>query len=301
MPASRVIGKFMARRGPDGYMRRVGPMKYRYQKKQRPRKSVGIRALVKQIIKGNEETKYVAETILPATNFNSAIASSDEWYRCIPLLQQGDDNSINQSWIRDGKKVSPTNFAVHWDFHINNGLSYTRDMYVVLYVLQPKSTKQYPVVTAGGQNPTLYAQFLDDGQGNNTNFAGTWESSTYPVENDLFTLMHKKVFRLCKPSGFTTGQNVIGQGGTAQGYPSIQTGMYALSSPIAFHHTWRHKLPELRYDDGPADEGDVNTVLPTNAAPIWACGYYFADGSTPDASTVSLTVTSRSELFFKDA
>jgi len=268
-------------------------------KKRMPKTKKDLTTLIKRVTAAESETKYVAEDILTTTNFNGMIGSSDEWYRCLPVLQQADDTNIAQSWTREGKQVKPVGKLIcHWNFHLLRTMDYTRDIYVVLYVLQPKARRQYPVATAGGQNPELWGTFLDDGQGNNTTFAGTWRDSRLVIETDSFSLLHKRIFRLSKPSGLLTGQNVIGVG---DGAPTIATGMYALSNPVAVHHTAYISLPAtLKYDDGAADTGEVSTLLPTNASPIWAVGYFYSTGEAADAATTALSVEFRSEMKFKD-
>lgn len=265
-------------------------------KKRMPKTKKDLTQLIKKVANSQSETKYVAEDILAATNFNGKIGSSAEWYRCIPLLPQADDTSIAQSWTREGKQVAPVGKLVcHWNFHLLRTMAYTRDIYVVLYVLQPKARRQYPVADAGGQNPELWGTFLDDGQGNNTTFAGVWRDSRLAIETDSFSLLHKKIFRLSKPSGLLTGQNVIA--GSVEG----GDGMYALSNPVACHHTAYISLPAtLKYDDGAADTGEVSTLLPTNASPIWAVGYFYSTGEAADDVVTALTVEFRSEMKFKD-
>jgi len=291
--------RIFKKKGPVAY----GPQMRGRPKKAMPRTKKDLTKIIKATVAKHSETKYCAETILGATNFNGTIDSAADWYRCIPALKQTDDPSIGQSWVREGKQVNPVGkLAVHWRIHFKNTLDLTRDIYVVLYVLQQKARRQYAVVDAANQNPELYAQFLDDGAGNNTNFDGTWLASTFPVEKDLFTPLHKRVFRLSKPSGLSTGQNVIGQGGTAGGYPSIQTGMYSLVNPTTIHHTWYHKLPAtLKYDDGAADAGDVSTLFPNNASPCWAVGYFYANGEAVDTVSTAMSVECRSEMYFKDS
>lgn len=268
-------------------------------KKRMPKTKKDLTQLIKKVTNSVAETKYVAEDILTATNFNGTIGSSAEWYRCLPALQQPDDNSLAQSWTREGKQVSPVGKLVcHWNFHLLKTLAYTRDIYVVLYVLQQKARRQYPVASAGGQNPELWGTFLDDGQGNNTTFSGVWRDSRLAIETDSFSLLHKRIFRLSKPSGLLTGSNVIGVG---DGAPEPATGMYSLVNPVAYHHTAYISLPAtLKYDDGAADTGEVSTLFPTNASPIWAVGYFYSTGEPADVATTALTCEFRSEMKFKD-
>ena len=278
-----------ATRGPNGKVT-LGP-KYR---PKTPRTKKDLTKFIKAVTLKEAEPKYVAETIISKVAHNGVISEAGGWYRCLPLLKQGDADSQDQSWIRRGKMVTPYGkLAVHWDIHLKSTLAYSRDIYVVLYVLQERARRQYPVADAGGQNPEHYAAYLDDGAGNNTNFAGDWASSHYPVEKDFFIPLHKKVWRLCKPSGQNTGISVVGVGSN--------TGQYSMSMPVAIHHSWHYTLPKvLRYDDGPADSGDVPTQLPTNTSPIWGVGYFYANGEAADVATQCIEVSCRAEMGFKD-
>ena len=159
-------------------------------------------------------------------------------------------------------------------------------------MLQPKIQKQYPNAGINGMLVARYGQYLDDGAANYTAFVGTYLTSTYPIDKDQFTVLHKREFRLCKPAGDPDGAGIIGISGGV--------GMAAVNHPIRHSHTWRHKLPKLHYDDGPYSSSNYATVVPTNVSPVWAAGYYYADGTTADTAGGLLQVDMRTELWFKD-
>jgi hypothetical protein len=164
-------------------------------------------------------------------------------------------------------------------------------------VLQPKFQKASRRTDVNNQVSFYNSQYLDDGQGNNGYMDGTWLKATQPVESDLFTLLHKRIFRLSKASGSSNGAGVIGQ------YDSYGRGMYAIGQRDNIRHSWTHKLPLLHYDDGQYNSitnPDVAAVLPQNTSPVWGVGYYYADGTSPDTTGGILNVSCWTELHFKD-
>jgi len=247
------------------------------------------------ILNKTEETKYVAETILDGrsgtyTNFNSQINSVNDWYRVIPQLPQGAD----VSWVRDGADVSVMSQKVHWEFRFGRTDHQTRDIYVVLYVVQPVSQKSYGSSAVNG-TMGAYNQFLTLGaQGtasvaNQVGFTGVPIDSWRPIYKPLFRLLHKKIFRLAKPSGDVNGAGVVGQ------YDGSGVGMYSLGN-VSKRHSWTNKhIPKiLKYNEG---EG---ITYPTNSAPYWAAGYYYADGTAADSAGGLLNVSCFSEMTYKD-
>jgi hypothetical protein len=238
----------------------------------------------------------VSESIVSNTFFNSVITNPSDWYRCIPQLSQSALTGAT-SYTRVGKNVTPTAFKVHWNFRYGSTDSNTRDIFVVLYVLQPKFQKASRRTDVNNQVSFYNSAYLDNGQGTNTNFAGTWETSQYPVEKDLFTLLHKRIFRLSKASGSSNGAGVVGQ------YDGYGRGMYAIGQRDCISHTWSHHLPRLNYDDGQYSVAnpDVAAVLPQNVSPVWAVGYYYADGTAADTAGGILNVNCWTEMHFKDS
>lgn len=265
----------------------------RYVKKQK-KPTTALRDKVKRIISGMTETKYVTETICSNTTFNSVIVNPSDWYRCLPQLAQSDKGT---SYTREGKNVTPTHLKVHWDFRFATDDANTRDIYVVLYVVQPKFQKASRRTDVNNQVSFYNAAYLDDGRGTNTSFAGDWLTSQYPVETDLFTLLHKRTFRLSKSSGSPNGAGVVGQ------YDSYGRGMYSLTGRENIRHVWTHALPKLNYDDGQYNSitnPDVAAVLPQNVSPVWGCGYYYANGTAADTAGGILNVSCWTEMPFKD-
>jgi len=250
---------------------------------------------VQKVIDRSIEHKMVSETMTSNVIFNSVITDPGDWYRCIPQLAQ---STAGTSYTRQGKNVSPTSLKVHWNFAFATSDASTRDIFVVLYVVQPKFQKASRRTDVNNQVSFYNSAYLDNGQGTNTNFAGTWETSQYPVEKDLFTLLHKKVIRLSKASGSSNGSGVVGQ------YDGYGRGMYAIGHRDCITHVWSHHLPRLNYDDGQYNSitnPDVAAVLPQNVSPVWGVGYYYADGTAADTTGGILKVSCWTEMHFKDA
>jgi len=254
---------------------------------------------VKQILKGTEETKYVTETILDGrsgsyVNFNSQINSAADWYRVIPQLPQGASGTADVSWVRDGSDVSVMSQKIHWEFRFGTTDHQTRDIYVVLYVVQPVSQKAYGTSAING-TMGAYNQFLTLGaQGtpsiaNQGGFTGVPIDSWRPIYRPHFRLLMKKIFKLSRPSGDANGAGVVGQ------YDGSGVGMYS-SGNISKRVSWTNKhIPKvLKYNEG------ANITTPTNSAPYWAAGYYYADGTAADTTGGLLNVTCFTEMSYKD-
>lgn len=252
---------------------------------------------VKQIIKGTEETKYVAETIIDGraanyVNFNSTIKTGLDWYRCIPQLPQGSSGSADVTWVRDGSDVSTIQNRVNWEFRFSNTDTHTRDIFVVLYIVQPIAQKSYGSNAVNG-TMNFPGQFLKTGSvsgtySNQKEYSGNYIDTTMPIYDKAFRLLYKKIFRLSRSSGSANGDGVLGAGSG--------TGQYANMGPISKRLSWTNKhIPKvLKYSETAA------VAYPQNTAPYWACGYYYADGTAADTAGGLLNVSCYVDLTFKD-
>jgi len=252
-----------------------------YRKPVRKSKSPFVQK-VQAIINRNLETKYVRETIAsePATVlWNSVISGSADWYRCLPLVARG-----GQSHQRIGDHIEPTSLTMNWSFRFATEDENTRDIYVVLYVLQSKSVKDYLTNNAGGALSANFNQYLDNGNDTTTYFAGTWVDAQKPINKENFTLLHKRVIPLIKGSGVPNGSGVV---------PSAR-GMYTHERSVRANCSYTIKnLPRFLYSD-------VSLARPSNYAPVWAVGYYYGDGTAADTGTGILDVAMDAHLYFKD-
>lgn len=280
MPAPRAGGRGIKLRGqrvqPGAVRRKYRPRVGRKQLAVPPR----LRAQIESVINKNDETKYTAETIVEEANFNSGIGSTNplvpfEMYRALPLVYQTSGGSGSMTKI--GKQIQPISAKVNFRFNFDHNDSNAREIRVVLYMLVCKSETQY--VNALAMQP-FTTTFLDDGNGNNVRFQGTYLQSKYPIDKDNWRILHKRTFALSK-----------GMGRLNDNTASTSQGKYHEKSI-----TLSVKLPKkLQYDE--------NTPYPSHYAPVWCVGYYYADSTPPDLDLTSgcLHVTARTHIWFKDS
>jgi len=239
-------------------------------------------AKVEKILSRKLESKYIRETIAsePApTLWNSVISGSADWYRCLPLVARG-----TGSHQRVGDHIQPTSLTMNWSFRFATEDENTRDIFVVLYVLQSKSNKDYLTNNAGGALSANFNQYLDNGNDTTTNFNGTWVDAQKPINKENFTLITKKIIPLIKGSGVPNGSGVV---------PSAR-GMYTHERSVRATYSYTiKKLPTFLYSD-------VSLARPSNYSPVWAVGYYYGDGTAADSGTGILDVAMDTHLYFKD-
>lgn len=250
--------------------------------------SKNLKIAIQKEVKKTEETKYVSEqlvyggpgTTYPSTyvNFNSLINSSADWYRCLPVTGQGVD-----SYQRVGNRIKPTSVTVDWNFRFDTSATdaYSRDIDIVLYICKEKSRNKYNASTTNGAMETSYATFLDEGNGNNTAFAGTSKSMMYPVDSASITLIKRKVIRLYKPAGLMNDNDLT----------------KASTTPTQLVATYRHtfkKVPTLKYEL-------ASSQIPDNFNIAWAVGYRYRDGTAPDTAGGLLVVDAITAMRFKDS
>lgn len=258
----------------------------------RPHKRRGVRSMfrgksklakqVQAIIRSNEETKYVAENLLDNVNFNSGIGSTNplvpnEWYRCIPLVVPYTTGGQQSSFIRQGKVVQPVACKVHVRIGFDYRDSHQRDLTVVLYMISSKTERTY---FSGSPSQPFESRILDNGDGTNVRFAGTYLDSTKPIDKDGIRLITKRTFRLHKGQG-TTPTSAIS---TGQG-PIVTKNL-----------TFKVPMPKkLQYEE--------TLQTPAHYAPVFGIGYYYNDNTTPDLDLTAgcIQVWARTEMWFKDA
>lgn len=253
----------------------------------KPKPTKALTEVVNKLINRKIETKYRAENILVegGTQFNSVISTAADWYRCLPLVGQGANTHQ-----RVGDSLTPTKLRLDFTFLFGrDSLDYTRDIWVVLYIMTSKNQKAYATNAANGQLAQNFQQYLDNGDGSSTYFQGTFADSTKPMFQPNNTQIKKITFNLMKASGDTNGQGVVPTAGGGGG-------MYAHERQIRVNKSYVFKtVPKLKYQDS-------STQLPGNYAPMWACGYYYGDGTAADQPGPGiLNVGCRAHLFFKDA
>lgn len=239
-----------------------------------------------QVLNSHSETKYAANTLLDSTatlyvNHNSVINTTGDWYRCIPTISTG-----QTSYQRIGNQITPVKARLHWNFKFSKTDANTRDIQVNLYLLKPKFVKRYATSNPSGQIVTNFDGFLQqapDLSELSTYFDGTWRGSILPVDPETFTVVKHKKFRLCKPSGLFNGS----------GIENDADGVASMVHPPAREYSYTFKVPKLKYD--------VSTsVIPENYNMIWAVGYRYLDGTSPDTASGLLGIDCRTEMWFHD-
>lgn len=244
------------------------------------------KAEVKSIVARSDTNRYVAEQILNSrdggyVNFNSTIDSAADWYRCLPVIAQG-----TRSDQRTANRLKPVSTKLHFEFRFSTTDVQSRDIYVVMYILNPKFQKEYPSASVNSVLTSKYAEYLKLGNDTVVPFMGTWVNSTLPVQTNDFSVIKKKIIHLDQSSGDPNGTGVIGE------YSGSGLGKYSVSGSFHKTLTVNLKVPTLRYSKN-------NDTIPNNYAPVWACGYYYANGTAPDTGGGLLAVSCRSEMTFK--
>jgi len=277
MPATRKAAKKYSKYVPKS---KAGTRKAKTRKSTKV--SAPLRNAIERVIRRDAETKYVAETLLNGVNFNSGIGSSNplvpnEWYRCIPTVSPYTQGSgLNASYARIGKVIQPLSCKVHLRFGFDYRDAYQRDITVVVYMISSKTERTY--VSGTGSQP-FETRILDNGDGTNVRFAGTYLDSVKPLDKDGITLLHKRSFVLHKGQGINTTS-------------AISTGQ----GPIRTKNlTFNVKMPQkLQYEE--------TLTTPAHYAPVFGVGYYYNDTSAPDLdlTTGVLQVWARIEMWYKD-
>lgn len=283
MPGIRVAGVSAMR-----YKRRL-----RKQRQRRVRRvgrvGKGLRRAIQSVVKRNQETKYVANSldiggvalgaiwpVKPNMNLFTDIKPA------IPSLTEGAGD-----YQRIGSKIQPTSLAVSLKMTFNaNDLSANELMAVVYY-----GTDRANRTFQGGNSPIQSTAILNNGDGTNKSWTGLLNDLNFPTDKTLFNIK-RKVFRLSK-----TGGNMNSDiGGQNNGAFSTSNGLSEVSTLLKF------RPPKtLLYNN------DTDTY-PSNYAPFFYVGFCHADGSalTPsdyDPTTkVSLVyAASRCHMWYKDA
>jgi len=250
-----------------------------------------MKSAIKKVVATTNETKYAAEDIMSDTTFNSVItgALGTEVYRCVPLISQG--SASNQ---RVGKRIQPLRGNTIFEFRFATGAQTAYDITVCLFMYIVKADRDYGSAVI---NPPMVDPYniLDNGNGQNIPFNGIWQDANKRFNTEEHILLHFKKFRLAKPVGASDGIGFIGdnRGGT---------GLSSLMSPTKTYKLSFKPPKYLEYEDPVQNPGDLTlSTIPTSYAPVWACGYYYNDGTAPDTGDGVLKVAVRNEMYYKDA
>lgn len=276
-----------------------------------------VKRAVQRLINRNEETKYHAEQLIMKSSLDWGIhtpwtpSSIGDTMPLVPRIAQGDGN-----FERVGSRVRPTRCRVDIEAAIAEaavGLTpinpATEDIYVVMYLLRPKTSKNFQQFTnlATPVSGAYTDELLDNGDGTSKAFGYTitlggspfvYSNASdlqLPVNKEYFTQVRRKVIRLVKNTGTTNADGT--------NYPNVTKG------GSSWRGSFTYKLPTLKYDDDPKT-ASLNGGYPTNANMVLCIGACLANnmdslqyiGEEPSSilpNPVLLNV--RTHYWYKDA
>lgn len=257
-------------------LRRGGATQFGWKSKKR------LTTLVKKVVRGQAETKYVADQF--DKNSNAALANVFQltalgvgalrFVPMIPRCVQGvDDNNRIGDVISPSGKVKTT---LH--FAINDDVVTSHQILVTVYYGVTKDRKSWDNI-----NPLSTAQFLDNGDGTNSSPNISRITAMSPVQRDLVSF--KKIqFVLSKATG-STGGDAGGGNAAANAGKSFRT------------ITLTHSPPKkLKYSV-------QNDVYPVNYAPGFFIQLCYADGAVPESEARInglVNISCRQHMWFKD-
>jgi len=245
---------------------------------------------VKKLVAAPIETKYHAQPTDEYLNqvqlfntLNSAVipGSLTTLQPCFPKLTQGLEASQ-----RIGNRVNLTSGRTHFYFYLDSRFTATMDIYVKLFMLNARSSKNQSSTAVLGVN-----QLLDDGDGTTQDWvptvANTHILDMYRLNTEAFT-GKTKTFRLSKNAGACVNDATPG----APASPNLPQGAHA-------KFTWNWGKKKLLH----YGENGTESSLPQNFYPLWGAVAYYADNTSVGAPSALMPVYlyARSEMFYKDA
>jgi len=252
--------------------------KYAAKKRAAPRRkavSKPSKAFVKKvntIIRANAENKQAWLTY-PLASFNSAADSAADILQVMPVVAQGVTESQR---IGDDIRAQKLTIKGHMISTLSGNLSYSR-IGVRMLVCQPKFAPNS--VLEGTQAGSWLPYVLRIG-GGNIGLNGTIESLYAPVDTDVITCYHDKVYYISQP-------RLLSDAGQQETYNS--TKFFNVSLKL------RNKL--LKYNGN--FSGDNRPVA---FAPVILFSYVMLDGTAPIAvAPLLMSMTFTSSLEFEDA
>lgn len=252
----------------------------------KPKVSAPLRRAIKAVAVSQLETKYVAETIVPATPLPNTVTTPASFYRMLPAITQGD--SDNQ---RVGLAIDPIYAKTTFTYFFNgtsSAASWTQDKIVNLVIVKAKGHDSFSGVLS-----IPAGEFLRIG---NSNYqdpvyppgGGEVDMLTYvnhyPVNLNQYEVLHHHTFRLRKGTG---NQNSAPSATLGEIAP---TGVPASEDLHTFTYKWNP--PKLRYS------GNLAT-FPNSHYPMALTWMTNADASPATGAIVN--VASWSQMYFKDS
>ena len=243
------------------------------------RLSKPMKNAIQKIVRSDIETKYVTKYYGPS-NFNGLISSKSEWLYPLPDVDQAATGSLSASNNdRIGDTIMPTSLRVYVTASIGSTVLRTVDILVKFFVFSLKNAKNQATVSSAASADA--GNFLDAGSGNQA-WTGETTDLGLPLNTKAFTNIKTYSFRLSKGCGYINGGSF--------------SDTYVDGASRTFKH-WVIDIPlpsNFKYNQNLDSQ-------PQNFCPVMAVGYCHLDGTSADSVSQDITVTYRSNLFFKDA
>lgn len=230
-----------------------------------------VKAAVSRLISRKAETKHASATLENLTGHNSAIGSADA-VCIVPTISQGTDD-----FNRIGDRISTVAMYVKGRIGLTyNDQANNRPISVRVMVVSQRTVRDASFLSAWTPNLLLSANDAASGL-LDVAYDGTARNAMYPVNKNMFQVHYKRDFTMYPSQG-----NAAGVGVESENKTLIKWGA-------------KIKVPKtLMYYNSSA-------TSPQNYAPFLLIGYCYADGSSPDVTTLRVTSTTVSTLYFKDA
>lgn len=253
---------------------------YKARKTKKPRRviltSKSLKKVIQTEIHRDIEDKQ-AFNYYPIAQFNSAADTSADILAVLPPVQQG--TAENQR-IGDDIKAKSLTIKGHMISSMAPSLTYTR-VAVRMLVCQPKLTTSNTLVNASAAQWLPYV--LRKG-GVNMGLDGTIDSLYAPVDTDVITCWHDKIYYITQPAAYNSTSTQLAFQETVN-----STKMFTINLKL------RNKL--LKYN-GNYSAGN----FPINYSPSILFSYVLLDGSGPISLTpLIMSMAYTASLTYEDA
>lgn len=265
-------------------------------KQRKTRVSKPMKKAIESIVNREIETKYVVENegngygpYQVSNTLNSVFTAQGNMNNLqtfIPPISSGPDSAQ-----LSGSKIHNVRGATHFEFELIGpveGADPTRNVVVVLYLLESKSAKSIAALKSLPQS-----DLLRKGQSSTNDWDNASTLRALQLKNEPLGTAWKGTKRIFH---FTKNQGTVqGDAGSNQAPNTLPGG-----NRRSYTHRWSREM--LRYDE---TSGSLFGVSPINYAPCWGVVAYYSDGTdtvpvTPTAG-MGVHVSWRSEMYYKDA
>jgi len=253
--------------------RRRVPRKRTIRKTGRKSVAPALRRAVTSVLNRNLETKFITNEF-NNIQFNSAISSGTECYPCYPSIGPG-----TGSWQRIGNMITPIRVKNNWVISLSP-VARSENLICDLFILIDKNNRFFPDIPLSG-----VPQFLKSGNSfNNQSYNGINTDAFKKINTERYTLLKHFRFQLVSNVGNANNDTVPGNVPNVAGQ-SLKQLSYIVDAP-----------KQLKYDPT-----KTSPDYPLGHAPFWVLGYSKSDGTNPDVTFQSVTVSHSVQMLYKDA